>query len=187
MSGYVTPTGTAPLYDSALDAVLQAAVVGVTGLTNVRPRWQPLPPNQLAATVDWCAIGVTSTPSNLYQASVFELAGTPTETMTQEKQEALEVMCTFYGPNAHANAALLRDGLQFSYNLSTLESNGLALQTLGTIMTVPELINSQWVRAANVQLTFHRVVERQYVVEEIHTVPVQVTYDSGIVTQGTVT
>ena len=57
----------APLEDDALDAVLQAMVVGITGLSGdlVRSQWQVVSPKQPERYTNWCAIGVlTSTPDD---------------------------------------------------------------------------------------------------------------------------
>src|SRR5574340_383319 len=61
--GYLSPDASAlPLEGDALDALLQGMVVGITGLPGamVRPRWQSVVPKQPEPTVDWCAIGITT-------------------------------------------------------------------------------------------------------------------------------
>jgi len=50
-----------PLEDDQLDDLLQAWVVGLTGLPSemVRPRWQTPTPTRPQSTTDWAAIGIT--------------------------------------------------------------------------------------------------------------------------------
>jgi hypothetical protein len=58
----------APLEDDDLDNAFQGLVVGITGLDQslVRPRWQSNPPKQPEPTIDWCAIGVTSSQADTF-------------------------------------------------------------------------------------------------------------------------
>ena len=48
-----------PIYDNDIALFLQPIVAGITGLQGpyVRPRWQPVPPNLLANTINWVAMG----------------------------------------------------------------------------------------------------------------------------------
>ena len=119
--GYVLPTGDAPTYDAALDAIFQQMIVGLTGMQGslVRPRWQPVMPKQPEPNVDWCAIGVTLIDPDAGPAFVHDSTGDGQDVAL--RHESIDVLCSFYGPNAAANAALVRDAIAIPQNNNALE------------------------------------------------------------------
>ncbi|MCX5516232.1 hypothetical protein C3941_19780 [Kaistia algarum] len=168
--GYLVPTGTPPGEDDSLADALQAAVVGITGLdgTLVRPRWQATPPQQPSAATSWAAVGVVlATPdANAYIAH--DPTGDGADKM--QRHETLEVLVSFYGPQASANAARLRDGLALAQNRDMIRTAtttagvdiGLSFIACGTVIAVPDLVNQRWLRRCDLPLTFRRRIDRTY-------------------------
>ncbi|GLQ96474.1 phage neck terminator protein [Dyella mobilis] len=155
--GFIPPAASpAPSVDAALDALFQQLVVGVTGLpgTMVRPRWQPVVPKQPDPATDWCAIGVTKFDPDDYPAEVHD--GTGDGSSTQSDHESIEVVASFYGPDAMANAKQLRSGLYVAQNRDTLVAAGLNLQEAKRFVQVPELVNQQWIRRWDLTIVFRR-------------------------------
>ena len=174
---------TPPLQGDALDDALTALVIGITGLDGslVRPRWQPDPPNQPPAAIDWCAIGITSiTPDG--NATIIHFGGRsvndPNAFDQMQRHEELEVTASFYGPNGASNAGLLRDGLAIAQNREPLVARGMAyINTIG-FMALPELVNQQWIRRQDVTLRFRRIVVRNYPVLNIRAADAAVRTDA---------
>jgi len=162
--GYLQTTVTSPSYDAALELFFQAVVVGVTGMTPslVRRRWQPVPPAQPEATVDWASIGITYiealNPVVLHDGAAN--SGNGQSNMTT--QECVNVLCTFYGPDAWGNAAALRDGLWIGQNREQLFLNGVALQDIGRIVKAAELVNEVWIPRSDIGIEFERQTGRTY-------------------------
>jgi len=164
--GYLLPAQPLPpANDADLDALLQAMVSGITGLPGqyVRPRWQPVPPRQPEPLIDWCAIGVQA----------YRREGTPHQqhnaegTDTQRRHEQLDVLASFYGPNAARYAEVLADGVYVAQNGDTLRANGLAFLSAGDPLPVPELVNQQWIRRVDLSLSLRRAIARTYQVRNI--------------------
>lgn len=175
--GYIQPASAAtPVGDLELDLVVQALVAGVTGLPGdlVRTRWQPTQPRVPEASMDWCAVGVVLTDTERGTAYVAH-DGTGQGHDDLVRHEQLDVLASFYGPNAARNAAMLRDGLQIPQNREALGADGLAFVDAGPLRTVPELVNQQWIRRVDLPITLRRAVRREYPVLNILSAPVSIT------------
>lgn len=159
--GYLTPT-TNPDADDALDDIIQAAVVGITGLPGnmVRPRFQQTPPRQPTIGTDWCAVGVMDTEPDAGPVLEHDPDGSGSDQYA--RHETLNVLASFYGPNAQRNARLLQDGLAIPQNNEQLLVNLLQFVNSGTIRRVAALVNEQWVSGFDLPFTFHRKTERTY-------------------------
>lgn len=177
--GYILPTGTASPYDAALDAIFQAMVVGLTGLPGsmVRPRWQPTPPKQPPPTADWCAIGVTVIDPDDGPAIIHDPTGNGQD--RTQRHETIEVLCSFYGPDAGQYAAMVRDGIAVPLNNGMLQPNGIAFVRVVRPVIAPELVNQQWIRRWDVPMTFRRNAERTYPVLNLESAEVTIASDSG--------
>lgn len=188
--GYLSPSSALPPEDDAFDNIIQALVVGITALpTNlVRPRWQPVPPAQPEATVNWCAIGVTEEePQDGRPAITHDGAdngGLGSDTL-QVNDEA-EILASFYGPNARSFANLFRDGLMVPQNREALEfppPSGNQQQIYRIIQMpssarfVPEIVNQKTVRRVDVSFRVKRANITVWPVENILTVQVDLTTD----------
>jgi hypothetical protein len=173
-TGYI-PASALPVDGTTLEDVLQVMVVGVTGLSGdlVRPRWQPIPPAQPAATVDWCAIGVTQElpDTNAYVEHDPTGAG-GLGVDIEQRHEDIEVLASFFGPNSQAYAKLLILGLRIAQNLETLSTAGLKFKRMGPARNIPDLISFQYIRHVDVELTFRRIVYSTFQVRTIVSAPV---------------
>ena len=177
--GFIPPAASpAPLVDAALDALLQELVVGITGLPGnmVRPRWQPVVPKQPDPSTDWCAIGVVDFESDDFPSEVHVSTGNGSD--TQSDHETLNVMASFYGPNAMRNAKILRSGLYVNQNLDTLSANDMALLEAKRIVTAPELINQQWIRRFDLTVIFRRKSTYTYQILNLLSGPSAISTDS---------
>jgi hypothetical protein len=183
MSFLVTvPPG--PLEDDALDDAFAAAVLGITGLGDdslVRPRWQNPPPKTPEVDVDWCAVGVIafSTPGYPYIEHVSGPSITDPSADEQQEHEELEVLASFYGPNAKSFAGILRSGFKIPQNLEPLKSQGLYFVEMLPQRVAPEFINQQWVRRVDAPFRFRRMVTRVYGINNILIADIHFFDDSG--------
>lgn len=163
VAGFLTPSSEAT-NDNALEDILQAAVVGITGIpgTLVRPRWQPEPPTQPAFNVNWCAIGI---PRALEDA--FAYHATRENDQVVERDEILYVLHSFYGPGASQMCKRLRDGLEIAQNRATLRAAGLALVECQEAVTLPALVKETWVKRIDVTVVYRRRTSSAYPVRTI--------------------
>lgn len=179
--GYLTPSSPSPPMDDCLEDILQAVVVGITGLPGdmVRPRWQPRPPKQPEINQDWCAIGVmSSTPDNT-PAIVHDGSGDGSSTL--RRHTSLNVLATFYGPCAGHYASLLSDGLYIAQNREAMMRDGLALIEVEPIRSVPSLVNTMWRRTYDLPIRLRRRVDRTYPVLNLTGASGAIHYDGGSV------
>ncbi|UGB46997.1 hypothetical protein LQ772_06815 [Frateuria edaphi] len=162
--GYLSPGGAVPAEDAALDAILQQAIAGITGLPGgmVRPRWQPTVPKQPEPTANWCALGVPRTGPADFPA--IEHDGTGDGQSTLHRHEEFDVLASFYGPAASGYAKTLRDGLYLAQNRAALQAAGIDLIGTSDLTSAPDLINQQWVRRYDVTLSFRRHAARTFAV-----------------------
>lgn len=174
--GFLSP-GTSTVNDDALDDLLQAMVVGVTGLPGslVRPRFQQSPPKQPDATVDWCAIGVHEiSPDDNPVVRHDPLMNGGAGGDVLERSEQLDVLASFYGPHAAHFAGLLRDGLYIPQNRETLAAAGVAFVTVGDKTRAPALVGTQWLNRFDIHVTLRRVVALTYGVQTLLTAGVDI-------------
>lgn len=181
--GFVVTIPPKPAEDADLDAVLQQLVVGNTGMDGilVRPRWQPTLPKQPEPTQDWCAIGVMSSTPDAYPYITHVSGPLITDSSADMliRHEQLEVLASFYGPHAKANAGLLRDGLQIRQNQNAIESVDMVFTEAGPMRAAPDFINQQWIRRFDMSLRFRRKISRVYAVNNILTAQVHLLDDTG--------
>lgn len=188
--GYLAPTNALPPEDDAFDAVIQALVVGITAIPGnlVRPRWQPVALAQPEANINWCAVGVTEEdpqegrPAITHDGAASGGLGADTLQVNDE----VEILASFYGPNARQFANLFRDGLMLPQNREALEfppPGGNAQQIYRIIQIpsparfVPELVNQKTVRRVDVSFRIRRANITVWPVENILSVEVDLTTD----------
>jgi hypothetical protein len=184
--GYLAPSSALPPEDDAFDAIIQALVVGITALPGnlVRPRWQPVALAQPEAGTNWCAIGVTEEdpqegrPAITHDGAASGGLGADTLQVNDE----VEVLASFYGPNARSFANLFRDGLMLPQNREALEfppPSGNTQQIYRIIQMpsparfVPELVNQITVRRVDVSFRVKRANITVWPVENILSVDVE--------------
>jgi len=166
--GYLAPVvAPAPAQDIELEDLLQGMVKGITGLPGqfVRPRWQEKIPKQPEPLVNWCAIGVHSTKTVAYPAVTHD--GGADGHDNYEMHEELKVVASFYGPQAQAYAAILRDGIFIPQNGEAIRAQRMAFIGASDVLPAPELVNQQWVRRYDISIQMRRQVVRVYPVLNI--------------------
>ena len=155
--------------DKALKRFLQQLVVTLTGLpgTVVYPRWQKEPPNMPDEGTDWAAIGVVSRERDAFayegRAGVNGYSGAD----TVFRQEVLEVMVSFYGPNSEQYSEIFTMALQVAQNREILTVNNFGLvETQGSI-TAPALINQRWMEGQDTRFRLRRSLIYTYPVQDV--------------------
>lgn len=174
--GYLAPSSSpAPLEGQALNRFIQQVFVGITGLdgTLIRPRWQPEPPAIPPFGTDWMAFGIVRRPADTFASNLFD----PSGAQTVYRQELLEILCTFYGPDSDNYASLLREGFAVVQNSEVLQLNNFGLVSIGDSLPVPELIKDRWTYRVDMTVTLRREILRTYPVLTVLTA--EGTADSG--------
>lgn len=154
------------LEDDQLDDFFQALVSGVTGIPGnlVFPRFQQTPPNLPPYGTDWASVGVHDTHADEYPYEkhyddgffAFDL---------MLRQENLDVICSFYGPNARRNAASLRDGMYLPQNRAPLQLQGMDLTSAGPDITRgPQEIKNQVTNRNDITLYIKRCIQRRFAI-----------------------
>ena len=177
--GYLSPVSAAtPEDDKALELILQGAIAGITGLPGdmVRRRWQENSPKQPEPLTDWCAFCVTDITPDAGPAITHNSSGDGSDSYV--RHESIAVLAIFYGPNGMANAARLRDGLAMPQNMEALQARGMALVETSPSLSIPELVNQQWIRRYDLHMGLRRKVERTYPVLNIVSAPVDIQTDA---------
>ena len=161
--------------DKTLDLIAGDFVASVTGMPRdmIRRRWQKKPPKQPdvkdSATddndPDRCAVGVTDTSGDANAYQVHNQTGDGSSTVN--RHETVTVLASFYGPNACANAELLRDGATVGQNRAVLQNNGMALRDFSSVRRVPELVNQQFINRADFEIRLRRHVQRTYPIQNV--------------------
>lgn len=157
----------APLQDNDLVDFFQEWVSGITGIkgANVRPRWQPEPPNLPDAKVDWVAIGIKRRVSDTYANEVHYPVGDGyNET---RRHQILHLLASFYGPNADKFAGIFDDGIQVAQNREILTLNGMGLVETGELIAVPEMVKDKWQYRVDLPFSIRRQIVRRYKVENL--------------------
>lgn len=171
------PAPPQPITGQALLDLLQGMIVGVTGLdgTLVRPLWQPTPPQQPPATVNWAAFGIININPDAYPVVVHKpdvtyQPATPGDAQgvdRLQRHQQIDVRAVFYGPDCWTNASLLRDGVYIPQNRELLVANGMNLTGVSRILSIPELINTVWYRRCDITLTIAQEINREYAVLDL--------------------
>lgn len=162
--GYLTPDpiGPQPLEGDALVDFMQAIVVGITGLDGrmVRPRWQPEPPNLPNADESWVAIGITSTRRDTNAYVQHDGDGDGADNL--QRHEEIDLLTSFYGPQADEYVSLLRDGLQVAQNREVMQLAGMGLVDTGDAIRAPTLVKDRWLHRIDMRVTVRRQILRRY-------------------------
>jgi len=164
---YVAASGTnGELNDQILRRFLQTLVVGITGMdpTLVRPRWQPNPANEPDFTDDWAAIGTINRERDCFAAVLHSTDGSGNGWDTVYRNQILDVLSSFYGPNCEQNSELFAMGLCLAQNREAMELNGFGLVSTEETLVVPALLKERWLMGMDI----HFRVRRQ----QIYTYPV---------------
>lgn len=178
MSDFVVPTpDTTVIDDQQLALFIQITVAGITGIPGkfVRPRWQPNPPTQPPAGTNWIAVGVMERIPTDYPCEFVNTNGT----LTQSRWETLDVLASFYGPNAGFNSSQLRDGLYIAQNRELLGTYGIRLRDVGSARTVPELVATSWLNRVDMPISLVRQLDRTYAILEMLSANIEFQTEAG--------
>lgn len=179
--GFLVPAATpAPLEGISFDDFLQSVFVGLTGLdgANVRPRWQPEPPNTPDLTIDWIAFGIIDWDSDTYAAVQHDADGNETDEL--QRHEVVEILVSSYGPNSAQTLQQLRDGFQIAQNREVLQLNGMGLVETGHMIQAPELIKDGKFRGRiDMSVKIKRQILRSYPVLNILSVDATLTAENA--------
>ena len=157
------------LNDTTLHRFLAQVVSGITGMppTLVFPRWQPEPPNQPDFNADWAAVGQISRTREPFAAVLHTTPNTGAPYDTVIRNEILDVLASFYGPNAEANDELFSMGLSLAQNREVFFLNGFGLVEVGESLIVPALIKNRWMAGVDTHFRLRRQQQYQYGVSNL--------------------
>ena len=150
--------------DSVTD-LITGLVCGTTGLAVqlVRPRWQPTPPSQPTAGINWCGVGIISRSVLDYTHQELTIDPvTQTEALLVRRWGELEVLASFYGPRSDDLAEQFRDGCYVTQNLEALYAVGVHFSRAGDLTLVPDLVNMQYIGHSDIRVWFSRELDRYY-------------------------
>jgi hypothetical protein len=158
--GYLPPQPPLPLNDSDLQHFFHGVIVGVTALpdTLVRPAWQQNPPPIPAIDINWMAFSITIQAQDNEPAQV-QISDSVSE---MRRHENLDILCTFYGPDAQSISMSFRDGIYLGQNREPLLLAGMGLVGFDDIQHVPELINDRYFNRCDLNMLLRREVKRQF-------------------------
>lgn len=71
---------------------------------------------------------------------------------------------SFYGPNSHRYAGILRDGLSIAQNREPLQLRDMGLVDVGAVVSVPSLVQQRWIRGADLTIRVRREITREYAI-----------------------
>lgn len=176
VAGYLAPTAS-PDYDALLNLSFHDLLVGVTGINGklVRPRWTSEPINQPAFDVDWVAFGVTGGKVDTFAKVEHDPTGDGSSSV--KRDETLELLFSFYGPNASSLCARLKDGLELDQNRATLAAEGIAVIEMQEPLNVPALMQQKWVKRVDVRGRFRRRTERVYAILSVESAEIELNND----------
>lgn len=125
----------------------------------VRPAWQQNPSPIPNIDIDWMAFGQTTrrTDYDAYQSEKAD--GTLT---VQTRNEEVDFLLTFYGPNCIGKASELRDAADITQNQESLYLAGMAIINFSDITHAPELVNERWFDRCDMTMTIRREIRREY-------------------------
>lgn len=177
--GYISPISTAPAADDTLEDQIQAAIVGISGLIGkmVRPAWQPNPPAKEDLNINWCSYRIVASDAHWLPSIVHHPEDEGTDEAT--RQEEIEVLASFYGPNAYGFATRMRDGLSIPQNQEALRSQGFGFLECSRIWAAPDFVNNQWVRRQDLRFKLTHAVSRTYAVRNLLSAEGTITADTG--------
>ena len=178
--GFLSPDQSRlPLEGDALDDFFQEIAAGVCGLhiNLVRPRWQETPPPSPPRSTNWAAIGVMKTEGEFDGYLGHDPTGDGEDNV--RRFETIEVLASFYGPECHKYAALLRDGLSIPQNNELFQRHHMGLADLGPLLATADLVNQGWRRRVDFTFRVRRTIFRTYPVQNLQSLDMKLDTNSG--------
>lgn len=158
--GFMTPAEE-PTADRPLEDIFQEALRGITGLAGqfVRPQAPATISNQPEVTVDWISFRVVSTGHDFdahleHQSALLTNGGS-----IQTRDEMVDLVASFYGPNAHLYLNRWITGLAVDQNRWTLMDHGIKFREQGKPVNLPALVKENWQRRLDLTTTFARRIK----------------------------
>jgi len=200
-SPFLAPDTTNNLNDEQLRNFLQQLIAGLTGIDGkyVRPRWQKNVGNAPTVDSDWISFGILNfkndvfayeghvpdriIQSQTYNSQGYNEGGFGGEVIEQaaynfvHRMQEIEIMVTFYGPNAASLSDRFTLGLQLSTNREPLSKAGMALIECLDPVSVPTLLNELWQYAVDVRLRLRRQQVFKYAVPSIKATEIDLYFD----------
>ena len=176
--GYLVPTSSTPLPGGlSLDDFIQTVLVGISGLTNtlVRPNWQEAPPKPPDIATNWLAFGVEVNAADANAWVDMDADGV----QHSQRQENLDVKCSFYGPLAMSYAQIVRDGFQIQQNLEALRLANMGFVSTGAILQMPDLVNERYITKVVMSVHLRREIKRIYPVLSLEGAGGTINSESG--------
>lgn len=163
--GYLAPHDS-PEQDADLEDVLRAMVSGISGIPAQRVlHLQPGQAAPPAAESSWCVVAVQEI-SAPHSPAIEHQSGADGADQSRI-QEEMNVLCSFYGPQARGYASILRDGIFIPQNSEAINALRMSFIGASQIHPEPELVNPQWGRRYDLVLQMRRQVVRVYPVLNI--------------------
>lgn len=181
-AGYLTPTSTNnELNDEYLRRFLQTVVAGITGMPGnlVRPRWQPDPPNEPDFDKDWAAIGVINRERDVFSAVLHTTDGLGNGMDSVVRNQILDILSSFYGPNSEANSELFAMGLSLEQNREAIRLNGFGLVSVEETLVVPALLKERWLMGMDIRFRLRRQQIYGYSIPNLNSAQGSIVTDAG--------
>lgn len=161
--GYLQPSSSTGLPGGlTLTQFVQQMLKGIIGFTDgslIREKFQLNAPKQPDAETDW--IGFTLVDDDA-DTNAYTDVNQSNGINIFQRMEALTIQCSFYGPNAHENARLVRDGFQIPQNTEALQLAKMGFVSTGKLTRVPDLVNERWVNRIEMAIYLRREDLRVY-------------------------
>lgn len=181
--GFLTPAND-PINDRPLEDIFHETIVGITGLPPemVRPRFQPVVPNQPGFEENWCAFAVNPIDQDTF-AHEKHLPSLETNGVNEvSRDEMMEVFASFYGASGRLYMTRWLNGLALSQNRYQLLSYGIKLVGFGKPVSVPALLKDKWTRRVDLTAQFSRRLIQTYAVRSIASAEVIIDNELTITT-----
>jgi len=148
------------LSDDALVDVIQETVVGITGLDPklVRPSAQPNPPNLPDFSINWVALLVNVTDADTF-AFIRQINE---EEIELERDQEINLLASFYGPQAQNVCGVFKDGLQIEQNRFALGRSGIKLINTARERHLPSLVKEVYQQRYDLPVLMRRRIRRVY-------------------------
>lgn len=169
VQSYIRPYSSAQLPgDLTVTQFIQSVLVGLSGLpgTMVRPKWQAEPPkNPPGIDESWISFGI-----NLgIQNNDPYIATSPTDNtaIVSQRQQALDVGISIYGPLALEIFGIIRDGWHIPQNTQALTAANMGFTSMAPARSIPDLQNGRFYNRVETSVVLQQQVNRTYKVPTI--------------------